>query len=407
MVKFLLVFLLLSFSFGQSFALENLKNENPALKEANQSPVLKSEEKAWELQVKNALNAVVEIDPAVGRKSLEAVPSGTKLNYLSSETWHKVNLPSGEFAWISGNDLKDSLTYLKSSAYKNYLFGNYNAALENYSLISQLDSSSKEVNLWLAKINWKLNNTHESAEYLKEAQNYEATKISAFSLAHTYAHELFRAANLKLRNNDFKKASEVLESALLFKPDSKAIFEKSVFCYQQLKDEENLNKVWRNVLSNDSLNESALAYFGYSKSGTSVVINMPKQTLEEKKTPAVNVSKSEAPVPKTAATVKPKIEASGPIDVLQGEKTSKGTPIKTALNSVLNLTESFGTTIGKKDWVAQKKEKEKYLVSFVCYQDQTGKGSSFKPEYFRWLIDLKTKDLSPLNKNAQLLMNRW
>jgi len=91
------------------------------------------------------------------------------------------------------------------------------------------------------------------------------------------------------------------------------------------------------------------------------------------------------------------------IYAVQDSRTSKGTRVSSAIKSVMALTRSLGTKIKEDGWRA-KSIGGNLSVQYLCKQDRGGK---FEAENFEWIVDPDTKQVTPSNENARLLISRW
>lgn len=96
------------------------------------------------------------------------------------------------------------------------------------------------------------------------------------------------------------------------------------------------------------------------------------------------------------------------IGLVNNSVTKKGTIISKALDGLSKLTKSLGIQVVSNGWgvEADPKEKGKYLAHYICVQDKDGKGK-VETEYFTWQVDLVSGSIIAVNKNAELLMNKW
>jgi len=266
---------------------------------------------------------------------------GVKVTALYKAPFYRVRLEDGREGWVEAFKVKEPIDDYFLLGCRAYQEKDYAGAIKYFKQTMELDPKHAQAQLYLAKCYLKQNEDRAAAAELKLALALDPENTQAQALADSLANKF-------LNNKEYDQVLELKPALML----------------SLLK----------------------------RKMEVAVVAPAPKV-----KVPA-----------KAEAKPAPALQASqdilnNSVELVKGAKTSKGTSLTSALNSVLSLTRSLGTKIYEDGWKVVSAS-DGLRVIFACRQEKDGKQEN---ENFEWKVDPDRKAAIPLNDNARLLMNRW
>lgn len=302
--------------------------------------------------------------------------SGQVLVSLSRMQWYKVVFDDGQEGWVPGNDVKEPTEDYYQQGCQAYALKNYAAAAKFYQNAVAIDPGYVKGYLWLAKCYFAQGDLDGAAEAILQATRLDGRDMESRVMAGTLAHQFYLSANKKMSGGHWHEAIAGYRRALDLKADSVAAWLEMGQCYRRLGIESEARDSWKLGLKADPDNRQLRGLLG-----SELVAGEQKAVAGGTK----NISS---------------LVADDSIAIIKNEKTGKGTPIESAIKSVITLTKSLGTPIAEKGWQI-KRNGEKILVSYLCEQ------SGGVLESFDWLVDVDTRRVTPRNENARVLMSRW
>jgi tetratricopeptide (TPR) repeat protein len=312
---------------------------------------------------------------AFSGNSIRTLSPGQFLVGLSKMPWYKVVFEDGKEGWVSAANVKEPTNDYYNLGYRAYSAKNFSAAVKYYRDAVTIDPGFVKGYFWLAKSYAAQDNLDAAAEEIKKALRLDERDLECRVIADMLAQQFYSQGHKKFKQQRYHSAVAAYRQALDLKPSSVLSWVEMGAALQRLGLNSEARSAWKEGLKYDPENQSLRASVGLAAD----------KTVE---TPAGG---------KPALAV---LVVDDSLRLIKGEKTTKGTKIETAIKSVVSLTKSLGTAIIEKGWQV-KKEGEKTLVSYLCEQSGGAK------ETFDWVVDVDTRQVTPHNDNARLLMSRW
>ncbi|MFA4967703.1 MAG: tetratricopeptide repeat protein, partial [Candidatus Margulisiibacteriota bacterium] len=241
--------------------------------------------------------------------------------------------------WVEASRVKEPTEDLYLLGYRAFENKNYSEAINNFKQVLQYDPQNPRTHLFLARIYAKQNKIDLAADEVKAVLSQEPENQTAKYLAGVLA-------NKYLILKDYARVFELKPQLVVAKLNENAK-EKMVVEAKVVK-----------------------------KSGTKVAAASPAVSKEI---------------------------LTDSIGLVKSAKTSKGSSISLAINSVLSLTKSLGTKIHEDGWRVVAAS-DGLRVIYACRQERGGK---LENENFEWKVNQDTRSAEPINENARVLMNRW
>jgi len=219
-----------------------------------------------------------------------------------------------------------------------------------------------------AKYYWEVKDLDNAIPSLIVAVRLNPDNAEAKELQLAIASYCLTMANSDYVKGNYSDAATLLEKSTNLKPDAIRSLGLLAKCYQQTGD--------------------------YSKA-----------EIQLKKILAIDPANTEA----ASLLSKLQEEVKIPLGIIQGYKTKKGTVLIDAVNNVLQLARQTKTIITEECWTAEPitNEAESYMVYFTYKEDTSGNGKSFGDGAFVWKVNINISAIKPLNKNAEILMQKW
>ncbi|MCX5751631.1 MAG: tetratricopeptide repeat protein [Candidatus Saganbacteria bacterium] len=345
----------------------------------------------WPLKVVKGGSVVLVDETGKVNHRYNEVVAGEEIKGVSKKTWYEVELKDGRKGWIDASYVKEPTEDYHICAYEYYKAKDYATAVQYYQKALKIDPSYVKAHFWLAKSLWKLDKENEAFTELEKVFALDPTNEEGSILADTLASRYFTTAHYDFRIGKYEDAIQGFAKVLKLKPTSISAYMEMAESYKALGQEDKAKEVWRRILALDPENATALAALGFG--GTVTVVSV-------------------APVPAAEKMEKPKpvadnnLEDEDCVSLVKEGKTNKGTNITNALDSVMSLTRSLGTSVQEKGW-SVRSDKGGYKVAFLCENDRSGTGAKANLEVFEWFVDAANQKVKPVNSNAELLMARW
>ncbi len=302
-----------------------------------------SQSSAWPLTVLSNCSAYVG-------DSKRILYPGEILNGVGKMTWYKVLFKDGTEGWVSAANVKEPTEDFYRRGYAAYREKNFPAARRYYQNAVAVDPGFVKGHVWLAKTYMSTGDLDAASAAAGRALRLDDRSLDARLVANELAYKYYSLARKKFASSRYREAEMYSHKAQELKPVA--------------------------------------------------VANAPLETAQQPKpAAAVKLPFFEIAAQPGPAVVAPMV-ADDSLQILKQEKTTKGTRIETAVQSVVSMTRSLGTPIVEKGWQV-KKLGGKFLVSYLCEQ------SGGALESFDWLVDVDTRQVLPNNDNARLLMGRW
>ncbi|MBN3032663.1 MAG: tetratricopeptide repeat protein [Candidatus Saganbacteria bacterium] len=342
------------------------KQDQPAAGPAR--PVVQASN--WPLTVKVNCNAYVD-------NSVRPLAAGQTLTSLSKVPWYKVRLDDGREGWIASTFVKEPTEDYYRQGSAAYAAKNYSDAAKLFQDVVTIDPAYAQGYLWLAKSHLAQGELDQASVAIRQARQLDNRDRDTRLAADTLARRYYAIARGRMDRGRWREAVFLYRKAVELKGDLAAAWLEMGRSFQRLGLLAEAREAWLSGLKAEPGNQQLRALLG------------PEA-----------VAASTAMAPGIARSNVAPLVADESIQLIKKEKTSKGTQIETAIKSVINLTKSLGTPIAEKGWQI-KRRGAKFLVSYLCEQ---GGGAL---ESFDWLVDIDTRQISPRNENARVLMSRW
>ena len=304
-----------------------------------------------------------------------------KLVSLSKLAWYKVMLDNGKEGWIPSTAVKDPTDDYFRQGTAAYDAKNYEAAVKFYQNVVAIEPGQIKGYLGLAKSYQAQGQLSAAAEAVQAALTLDEHDLDSRAAAGDLAQKYYLIARDKENQGRPHEAIGSFRKMLELKPDAVAAWLELGRCFRRLGLMAEARDAWRSGLKADPDNRELRALLG----------TQPLAALDRQQ-PIVLAPGQK----KNVAS----LLADESVQLIKQEKTNKGTKIESAIKSVIDLTKSLGTPIAEKGWQI-KQRGEKLLVSYLCEQ------SGGALESFDWLVDIDTRQVSPHNENARVLMSRW
>jgi tetratricopeptide (TPR) repeat protein len=273
---------------------------------------------------------------------LRQILPGVKITALYKAPFYRVRLDDGREGWVEAIKVKEPTDDYYLLGCRDYQNKDYEIAIQHFQSVVQLDPRHAQAHFFLAKCYLKQKNTRAAAEELKETLALDPENDQVRALADSLAKKF-------LANKEYDQVLELKPALML------------------------------------SLLKSKMEVAAVAPPASKI---KPAAKIEAKPTPVLQVSQN---------------ILNNSVELVKGARTSKGTSLTSALNSVLSLTRSLGTKIHEDGWKVVSAS-DGLRVIFACRQE---KGGNLESENFEWKVDPDRKAAIPINDNARLLMNRW
>jgi len=268
---------------------------------------------------------------------------GVSVTALYKAPFYRVRLEDGREGWVEAIKVKEPIEDYYLTGCRAYQEKDYEGAIKYFKQTMELDPRHAQAQLYLAKCYLKQDDDRAAAAELKLALALDPENVQAQALADSLADKF-------LSNKEYDQVLELKPALML------------------------------SMIKNK------------------MVVAAAAPAPKAKKAPA----KVEAAKPAPALQASQDI-LNNSVELVKGARTSKGTSLTSALNSVLSLTRSLGTRIHEDGWKVVTAS-DGLRVVFACRQEKDGKQEN---ENFEWKVDPDRKAAIPINDNARLLMNRW
>jgi tetratricopeptide (TPR) repeat protein len=318
---------------------------------------------------------------AYSNNSARILAAGQTLVSISKLPWYKVRFNDGKEGWIPSTAVKDPADDYFQQATAAYDAKHYDAAVKFYQNVLAIEPGQVKAYLGLAKSYQAQGQLSAASEAVQEALKLDERDPDSRAAADDLAQKYFLAARDKENQGRPHEAIGSFRKMLELKPDAVSAWLELGRCFRRLGLAAEAREAWRSGLKADPDNRDLRTLLG----------SQPLAALDRPQTVALAPGQK-----KNVAS----LLADESVQLIKNEKTSKGTKIEAAIQSVIGLTKSLGTPIAEKGWQI-KKRGEKLLVSYLCEQ------SGGALESFDWLVDIDTRQVSPHNENARVLMSRW
>lgn len=312
---------------------------------------------------------------AVAGGTLRSIKPGEIVIGLSKMPWYKVIFSDGKEGWIQATNLKEPTEDYFVNGRNAYLAKDYNKAISFFLDSLTVDPSFVKGQIWLSKSYLAKKELEPAATAIKKALQLDERDLDARVTANVLAQEYFSLGNKKFSQGRYHEAVSAFREVVALKNNSVSAWVKLGESFDRLKMKNEARESWREGLRYDPENRQLLALLKQEDP-----VRPARERMAEEPVPELLVDDS--------------------LKIVKNEKTIKGTKIEAALQSVVSLTKSLGTPIVERGWQA-KKRGNRLVVSYVCEQSSGGL------ETFDWLVDVDTKQVTPGNENARLLMSRW
>ncbi|OGC03005.1 hypothetical protein A3H38_04630 [candidate division WOR-1 bacterium RIFCSPLOWO2_02_FULL_46_20] len=329
---------------------------------------------------------------------------GHKVIGVSKVSGYQVILEDGSEAWLPMSMVNNPLDDYYKYGYQSYQAGDYLAAIDYYKNTIAMDSDFANGYFGLARSYYKDGDLEGAYRSLMQATRRDDHNMEYKLLANTLAGEYFTTARSKFNDNRFNEAVAAYQKVLQLKPSSTSSWINLGKCYVELGLALEADESWREAFKLSPEDTEIHALLRLDTDSVAIAGGeIKKQTVarviaSKAKAVAAVIAKKEMLSVKVSNL--PPVISDDTVALVKGEKTKKGTSVKSAVQSVVALTKSLGTPVKEKGWQTSKSGKS-YLVRFLCEQ---GTGVI---EAFEWLVDVDTKHVSASNANARLLMDRW
>lgn len=354
-----------------------------AQKEKNVSQGEAVSSQGWPLTVTTNCTAFVG-------KNAREIRAGQKIVGLSKVSWYKAVFEDGKTGWLPATMVKEPLEEFCELGYKAYLDRNYTAAVRHYKNTIEIDPNFVRGHFWLAKSYYRMGDLEAAYDAIMEAMRLDNRDIDSKVFATTLAQGYFKIAHSKFKKGSYNEAIAVYQKILDLKPSSVTSWIEIGKSYSKLGFHGEAQSAWREALKIEPNNKDIHALL-------EIDFGSPAQAKIEKEEIAQEIKQDTKVEDKV--TLSP-VSAEDSLSIVKDGKTRKGTKISSAINAVVSLTKSLGTTVNEKGWETQNRGSE-FLVRYICEQ---GAGVI---EAFEWLVDVDTRRVTAKNDNARLLMDRW
>jgi hypothetical protein len=325
----------------------------------------------WPLTVTATCSVIADGGPRV-------VNAGQVLTSIAKMPWYKVLFSDGKEGWVPAS-------YVKEPTDDYYKLGcqamdgkNYMAAVKYFQNAIAVDPNYAKGYLGLASAWQAQQKLDKAADAIKSALRLDERDIDARVVAEKLAQDYYDGGLTKARGGRWQEAVIAYRKAVELRPTFAVAWRALSEGFRRIGLATEADAARVEALKNESQNFGSKAQAAPAKRELTAA-----QPAEFKKSAAVSP-----------------LVANDSLQIVQTEKTDKGTRIASAIKSVVAMTKSLGTPIAEKGWVI-KKRGAKVVVSYLCQQ---GSGAL---ESFDWLVDVDTRRIMPSNNNARLLMSRW
>ena len=319
---------------------------------------------------------------AYTNNSTRILAAGQTLVSISKLAWYKVRFNDGKEGWIPSTSVQDPADDYSRQGTAAYDAKNYDTAVKFYQNVVALDPGQVKGYLGLAKSYLAQGQLASASETIREALRLDERDADCRTVADDLAQKYYRIAHDKVNQGRPHEAIASYRKMLELKPEATTAWLELGRSLRRLGLVAEARDAWRSGLKADPDNRDLRALLG----------SQPLATLDRQQPIVLAAGQKRNNVASLLADES--------VQLIKQEKTSKGTKIESAIQSVIGLTKSLGTPIAEKGWQI-KKRGEKLLVSYICEQ------SGGALESFDWLVDIDTRQVSPHNENARVLMSRW
>lgn len=377
------------------FAVSSSKN-SVALKEEKNDAVdekvkeeLQSE--GWPIKIKESTVLLVEDKNDRGKKNLRYIGKGEEIQGLFKKPWYRVRLKDGKEGWVKESAVLEPTETFYISGYQSYIKKDYSSAIYNYQKALVINPKHARARYWLAKSYWKVENEDAAISQIKKLLAEEPDNINALVFSDLLSKRYFKEAHAQFQAKNYEKAIAKYIKATELSPSLLSAYAEMGHSYKALGMNPEAENSYKQALRLDPYQ---------AELQTLVAVN--KDLKKEDRA----TEKEKIEITKELELDNKDNLANKSIDMVKNSITRKGTKINIALNNVLNLTRSFGTTINEKGWVTNP-EGSAFVVTFLCHQNRSDKNNTFVTEKFEWVVEPKSNQIKANNKNAQLLMSSW